>query len=61
MKKYQIANYQHYLNRICQNIEWYWDAVNEDLRSEWFHQSSQVFDSSEGFPRTKWFLLANAI
>ena len=31
MKKYQIANYQQLLKRSVENIEWYWDAVNEDL------------------------------
>ena len=56
MKKYQIATYQQLLKRSVDNIEWYWNAVNEDLRLEWFHKYNQVFDSSEGFPRTKWFL-----
>ena len=56
MKKYQIATYQQLLKRSVENIEWYWNAVNEDLSLEWFHKYNQVFDSSEGFPRTKWFL-----
>ena len=56
MKKYQIANYQQLLKRSVENIEWYWNAVNEDLSLEWFHRYNQVFDSSEGLPRTKWFL-----
>jgi acetyl-CoA synthetase len=56
MKKYQIANYQQLLKRSVENIEWYWNAVNEELSLEWFHRYNQVFDSSEGLPRTKWFL-----
>jgi acetyl-CoA synthetase len=56
MKKYQIANYQQLLKRSVENIEWYWNAVIEDLSLEWFHGYNQVYDSSEGFPRTKWFL-----
>ena len=37
MKKYQIANYQAVIKEnIVENIEWYWNAVNEDLRLEWF-------------------------
>jgi acetyl-CoA synthetase len=56
MKKYQIATYQQLLKRSVENIEWYWNAVNEDLSLEWFHKYNQVFDSSEGYPRTKWFL-----
>ena len=56
MKKYQIATYQQLLKRSVENIEWYWNAVNEDLSLEWFHGYNQVYDSSEGFPRTKWFL-----
>lgn len=56
MKKYQIANYQQLLKRSVENIEWYWNAVNEDLSMKWFHRYNQVFDSSEGLSRTKWFL-----
>jgi acetyl-CoA synthetase len=56
MKKYQIANYQQLLKRSVENIEWYWNAVNEDLSLKWFHRYNQVFDSSQGLPRTKWFL-----
>ncbi len=44
MKKYQIANYQQLLKRSVEYIEWYWNAVNEDLSLEWFHRYNQVFD-----------------
>lgn len=56
MKKYQIADYRELLERSVENIDWYWNAVNEDLSLKWFHRYNQVFDSSEGLPRTKWFL-----
>jgi acetyl-CoA synthetase len=56
MNKHQLATYQQLLKRSVENIEWYWNAVIEDLSLEWFHGYNQVYDSSEGFPRTKWFL-----
>lgn len=56
MEKHQIPTYQQLLKRSVENIDWYWNAVNEDLGLEWFHRYNQVFDSSEGFPRTKWFV-----
>ncbi|NAL77965.1 AMP-dependent synthetase [Nitrososphaera sp. AFS] len=56
MKKHQIATYQQLLQKSVENIAWYWNAVNEDLGFEWYNHYTQVFDSSEGFPRTKWFL-----
>ena len=56
MNKHQLATYQELLKRFVENIEWYWNAVIEDLSLEWFHGYNQVYDSSEGFPRTKWFL-----
>ncbi len=56
MKKYHIANYQQLLKKSVENIEWYWNAINEDLSLKWYQQYNQVFDTSEGFPKTKWFL-----
>lgn len=55
MKKHQINSYQQLLKSV-ENIAWYWNAVNEDLGLEWYDDYTQVFDSSEGFPRTKWFV-----
>ena len=56
MKKHQIANYQQLLEKSVENIAWYWNAVNEDLGLEWYKDYTQVFDSSKGFQRTRWFL-----
>jgi len=56
MKKNQISDYQQLLKRSVENIEWYWNAVDDDLGLKWFHRYNQVFDSSKGIPRTRWFL-----
>jgi len=38
MKKNQIADYQQLLKRSVENIEWYWNAVDEDLGLKWFQE-----------------------
>ena len=56
MNKHGISNWQQLVNKANSNIEWYWDAVNEDLGIEWFKKYDKTYDSREGIPWTKWFL-----
>jgi acetyl-CoA synthetase len=56
MDKHGIANWQQLVDRANNNIEWYWNAVNEDLEIEWFQKYDQTYDSRAGIPWTKWFL-----
>ena len=56
MKKYDVKNYRDLIHKSSQNIEWYWNAVNEDLDFKWFQKYTKVFDSSDGVPKTKWFV-----
>ena len=56
MIKHGIADYSHLLQKSTENIEWYWNAVNEDLDLEWYKEYDQLFDSSSGIPWTKWFI-----
>ena len=56
MIKHEITDYSHLLQKSTQNIEWYWNAVNEDLDLEWYKEYDQLFDSSSGIPWTKWFI-----
>jgi acetyl-CoA synthetase len=44
MDKHGIANWQQLVDRANNNIEWYWNAVNEDLEIEWF----QIYDQTLG-------------
>ena len=56
MKKHGIADYHHLIQKSNENIEWYWNAVNDDLNLNWFQKYELVFDSSKGIPHTKWFI-----
>jgi acetyl-CoA synthetase len=67
MKKHGISGWRQLVERANGDIEWYWDAVSEDLGIEWFRKYDRTFDSSAGIPWTKWFIngrcniVANAI
>ena len=67
MKKHGISNWCQLVKKANSNIEWYWNAVNEDLGIEWFQKYDKTYDSLAGVPWTKWFLngkcniVANAI
>lgn len=56
MAKHDIRDYRQLVQKANSNIEWYWDAVNDDLDLEWFRKYDEVYDSSAGLPWTKWFL-----
>ena len=56
MNKQGISNWQQLVDRANSNIEWYWNAVNEDLGIDWFQKYDKTYDSQEGVPWTKWFL-----
>jgi acetyl-CoA synthetase len=56
MRKHSIADYIQLVQKSNENIEWYWNAVNEDLNLEWFKKYDQTFDSSNGIPWTRWFI-----
>ncbi|MFL6395774.1 MAG: acyl-CoA synthetase, partial [Nitrososphaeraceae archaeon] len=56
MRKHGIADYIQLVQKSNENIEWYWNAVNEDLNLEWFKKYDQTFDSSNGIPWTRWFI-----
>ncbi len=56
MDKHGISNWQQLVDRANSNIEWYWNAVNEDLGMEWFQKYDKIYDSREGIHWTKWFL-----
>ena len=56
MKKYSISNWCQLIEKANSDIEWYWNAVNEDLGIEWFRKYNKTYDSQAGIPWTKWFL-----
>ena len=56
MKKHGISNWCQLVKKANSDIEWYWNAVNEDLGIEWFQKYDKTYDSLAGVPWTKWFL-----
>ncbi|MFL6454942.1 MAG: acyl-CoA synthetase, partial [Nitrososphaeraceae archaeon] len=56
MRKHGIEDYIQLVQKSNEDIEWYWNAVNEDLNLEWFKKYDQIFDSSNGIPWTRWFI-----
>jgi acetyl-CoA synthetase len=57
MKKHSISGgWRQLVQKANGDIEWYWNAVNEDLGLEWFKRYDKVYDSSTGIPWTRWFV-----
>jgi acetyl-CoA synthetase len=56
MKKHGISSWRQLVDRANSGIEWYWNAVNEDLGIEWFRKYDRTYDSVAGIPWTKWFV-----
>jgi acetyl-CoA synthetase len=56
MKKHSISNWCQLIEKANSDIEWYWNAVNEDLGIKWFRKYDKTYDSQTGIPWTKWFL-----
>ncbi|MFL6503124.1 MAG: acetyl-coenzyme A synthetase N-terminal domain-containing protein, partial [Nitrososphaera sp.] len=56
MKKHSISNWHQLVDKANKDIDWYWNAVNEDLGIEWFQKYDKTYDSRAGIPWTKWFL-----
>jgi acetyl-CoA synthetase len=56
MKKHGISSWCQLVERANSCIEWYWNAVNEDLGIEWFRKYDRTYDSVAGIPWTKWFV-----
>jgi acetyl-CoA synthetase len=56
MKKHSIPNWHQLVDKANKDIDWYWNAINEDLGIEWFQKYDKTYDSSTGIPWTKWFL-----
>ena len=56
MNNNAISDYAELIKRSADDIEWYWDAVNEDLSVEWFKPYTKILDVSNGKPWAKWFV-----
>lgn len=56
MQKHHIKTLQELHSRSVADIDWYWDAVNDDLGVIWDKKYTITSDHSAGKPWTKWFI-----
>ncbi len=56
MRTYGIDSYQELLDRSTEDVEWYWEAVIEDLGISFFDDYDTVLDVSDGAPWADWFV-----
>ncbi|MEA2506268.1 MAG: acetyl-CoA synthetase [Actinomycetota bacterium] len=56
MRRYGIADFYELVQRSQDDIEWFWDAVVEDLGIDFFRPYQQVLDDSKGPQWPRWFV-----
>jgi len=55
MQKHGIATLQEIHKKSISDVDWYWDAVNDDIGIVWDKKYHTVSDFSAGKPWAKWF------
>ena len=56
MNRHAIAGYRELLGRSTEDIEWFWNAVIDDLGIEFYRPFDTLLDSSDGIPWSRWFV-----
>jgi acetyl-CoA synthetase len=56
MRRHGIADYGALVARSQEDIEWFWDAVVDDLGIDFFEPYTQVLDASKGPEWPRWFV-----
>ena len=56
MKKHNISTLSELSKKAKKDLNWYWDAVNEDLGIIWHQKYTKVSDFSAGKEWPKWFV-----
>ena len=56
MRAHGIGSYEELIERSTGDIEWFWDAVITDLGIEFAEPYTQVLDTSDGIPWSKWYI-----
>jgi acetyl-CoA synthetase len=54
MARHNIANYDALYERSINDIEWFWEAVLEDLNIEFYTPFKKILDLSDGVEFPKW-------
>ncbi len=56
MRKHAIPDYEELVRRSTGELEWFWDAIMEDLDIRWYRPYGQVLDTSGGIEWSRWYL-----
>lgn len=56
MKKYDISNLQQLSIKANENLEWFWQEVDNYFGIIWDTPYTKVLDTSQGIPWSKWFV-----
>src|SRR5919109_855125 len=56
MRRHGLGSYEELVARSQEDIEWFWDAVVQDLGIEFFRPYDRVLDTSRGVPWATWFM-----
>ena len=56
MRAHGIGTYEELVRRSQDDVEWFWDAVVNDLGIEFFTPYERVLDTSKGIPWATWFV-----
>ncbi len=54
MDRHHIASYDELYQRSIEDIEWFWQAVLEDLQIEFYQPYEKIVDLSEGIQFPRW-------
>ena len=54
MDRHGIAAFAELLKRSTDDLQWFWNAVLEDLRIEFYEPYTQVIDTTPGIAWTRW-------
>jgi acetyl-CoA synthetase len=54
MRRHGISSYDDLVRRSTHDLEWFWEAVFDDLRIEFYEPYHQLLDTSRGIAWTRW-------
>lgn len=54
MGRHGIAKFDELMRRSTTDIEWFWNAVMQDLGIEFYQPYSKILDTSRGIPWARW-------
>ncbi len=56
MDRHTLPDYDALFRRSIEDLEWFWNAVNDDLGLRWIRPYTKVYDASQGIAWTKWWI-----